>query len=414
MEDLLLSVIIIIVVLDFIWEQILNFLNRTKMSPDIPAELMGIYDNEQYARQQAYQKTNSRLDLISGSFLFIIILGMLIFHGFGYLDGLLRQITENFILLPLLYLGIITLVLQIISFPFEWYDTFVIEERYGFNRSSKSLFIIDFFKKLLLTFVMGGVILAIILYIYKYTEEWFWIFAWIIISLFSVFMSILYSKWIVPLFNKQRKLHSGELRQKIETFAWNAGFEMQDIYILDGSKRSTKANAYFTGLGKKKRIVLFDTLIKELEPDEVLAVLAHEIGHYRKKHIQQSLVMSIISTGVILFILSLLLNNPMLSKALGSDIPSFHLGLVGFSFLFSPISGLIGLLFNHISRKNEYEADAFVKKYNLKDALIRGLIKSSIRSLSNLTPHPWMVFCHYSHPTLLQRIHKLKNRQENC
>jgi len=409
--QMLLYFIVIIVILNFVWEQILSFLNRKKMSPNVPKELAGIYDEVQYARQQAYQQANSRFSILSESISFVIILSMLLFGGFGYLDELIRrQVTENSFLLPLIYIGILALAMQIISFPFEWYDTFVIEEKFGFNKSTKKLFITDALKQFMLTVIIGGVILSAVLFAYAHTGKWFWIFTWIIISLFSVLMGMFYSKWIVPLFNKQRKLRSGELRQKIETFAWGAGFEYQDIYIMDGSKRSTKANAYFTGLGKKRRIVLYDTLLKELNDNEILAVLAHEIGHFKKKHIQKSLIISIITTGITLFVLSLFLDNPVLSKALGSNVPSFHLGLIGFSFLFTPITELMGLVTNFISRKNEYKADANTEKYNLQEALISGLKKNASKSLTNLNPHPWYVFWYYSHPTLLNRIKSLATK----
>ncbi len=407
MGQILLYTIFIIITLNFIGEQFLSFLNRKKMRPNIPKELIGIYDETEYARQQTYQKANSRFSFISGSFSFVIVLVMLLCGGFGYLDRLVRQITENYYLLPLLYIGILMLAMQIIDFPFEWYDTFVIEEKFGFNKSTKKLFITDALKQFMLTVIIGGVVLFIVLFTYKHTGKWFWIFAWGVVSLFLVLMGTFYSKWIVPLFNKQRKLRSGDLRQKIETFAWNAGFEFQNIYIMDGSKRSTKANAYFTGLGAKRRIVLYDTLLKSLEDNEILAVLAHEIGHYKKKHTQKSLITSIITTGVTLFILSLFLDNPVLSQALGSDTPSFHLGLIGFSFLFAPITGLIGLIINSISRKNEFKADAYVKRFNLQEALISGLKKNATKSLTNLNPHPWYVFWYYSHPTLLERIKNL-------
>ena len=407
MEQVLLYSIVAIVTLNFIWEQILSLLNRKRMSPNIPKELIGIYEEVQYTRLQAYQKANSRLSFISGSFSFVIILTVLLLGGFGYLDGLIRQITENFFLWPLIYMGVLVLVWQIISFPFAWYDTFVIEEKFGFNKSTKKLFIIDTLKQFMLTVIIGGVMLFVVLYIYKHTGKWFWILAWGVISLFSVLMSMFYSIWIVPLFNKQRKLRSGDLKQKIETLAWNAEFEFQNIYTIDGSKRSTKANAYFAGLGKKKRIVLYDTLLKDLEENDILAVLAHEIGHFKKKHIQKSLIISIISTGITFFILSLFLDNPVLSNALGSDIPSFHLGLIGFLFLYSPITELMGLIVNSISRKYEYDADAFVKKFNLQEDLISGLKKNATKSLTNLNPHPWYEFWYYSHPSLLKRIKKL-------
>jgi len=407
MEKIVLYAIVTIITLNFLWEQILSFLNRKRMNAEIPQELKGIYDETEWDRQRAYQKANGRFSFVSESFSFVIIVTVLLLGGFGYLDRLIRQVTENFILLSLIYIGIIVLITQIISLPFQWYNTFVIEERFGFNKSTKKLFIIDTLKQLMLTVSIGGSILFVILVIYKHVGGWFWLLAWGVISLFSILTAMFYSKWIVPLFNKQRRLPSGELKQKIETFVWNAGFEYQDIYLIDGSKRSTKANAYFTGFGPKKRIVLYDTLIKELNDDEILAVIAHEIGHYQHNHIPKSLIISIITTGVTLFILSLFLDNPVLSKALGSDTPSFHLGLIGFMFLFAPISGLIGLFVNAISRENEYEADAYVRNFKLQNALISGLKKNAAKSLTNINPHPGYVFWHSSHPALLNRIRRL-------
>ena len=283
-----------------------------------------------------------------------------------------------------------------------------IEEKFGFNKSTPKLFVMDWLKGILLTALLGGFIFVAILIIYQYTETWFWLLAWILVSAFSLIMSLFYSEWIVPLFNKQTPLEEGELRDAIEIFAQKAGFELKNIYVMDGSKRSTKANAYFTGMGKKKRIVLFDTLINDLNTEEIVAVLAHEIGHYKKKHIIYSMIMSIISTGITFYILSLFLGNLSLSKALGGEIASFHLGLIGFSFLFAPISELTGLFFNAISRKNEYEADAYAAGFGLGNALISGLEKLSVKSLSNLNPHPLVVFWYYSHPTLLQRIRNIK------
>ncbi len=408
-------IIIVFVVLNFIWEQYLSYLNRKRMSPNIPDALQGIYDATQYATQQAYQKENSRFGLFSGTFSFFIILTLLLLGGFGWWDTFLRQYTEHFLWLPLLFFGTLTFVNQVIDTPFDWYDTFVIEEKFGFNKTTKKIFITDWIKGILLSAVIGGIILSAILWIYQYTGSWFWLLAWGVITGFSLLMSLFYSEWIVPLFNKQTPLEAGERREAIENFANKAGFKLTDIYVMDGSKRSTKANAYFTGMGKKKRIVLFDTLIAELETEEIVAVLAHEIGHYKKKHIWQSLILSTLTTGLTLFILSLFLNNIALTEALGGTIPSFHLGLIGFSFLFSPISELTGLFFNYLSRKNEYEADAYAAGFGLGDALISSLKKMSVKALSNLNPHPWVVFCHYSHPTLLQRmegINKMKEMKE--
>ena len=408
MQNIFFYVIISFVILNFFWEQYLAWLNRKRMSPEIPEALHGIYDEKQYATQQAYQKENSRFGLISGTFSFLIIVTLLIVGGFGWWDTFLRDYTEHFLWLPLLFFGTFLLANQLIDTPFDWYDTFVIEEKFGFNKTTRKLFVSDWIKGILLSAVIGGIILSAILWIYQYTGSWFWLLAWGVITGFSLLMSLFYSEWIVPLFNKQKPLEAGELRDSIEEFANKAGFKLTDIYVMDGSKRSTKANAYFTGMGKKKRIVLFDTLIDELETEEIVAVLAHEIGHYKKKHIWLSLFLSTVFTGLTLFLLSLFLNNSRLAEALGGETPSFHLGLIGFSFLFAPISELTGLFLNYLSRKNEYEADAYAAGFGLGDALISSLKKMSVKSLSNLNPHPWVVFCHYSHPTLLQRMERIK------
>lgn len=408
MHNIYFYIILTFMVLNFVWDQVLSYLNRKRMSPRVPQPLQGIYNEEEYARQQAYQKSNSHFGLISGSFSFVLMLLVLLTGLFGWLDSFLREYTGHALLLPLCFFGVILVVNLLIGLPFDWYATFTIEERFGFNKSTRRLFITDALKGLLLSLLLGGGILSLILLIYQYTTTWFWLLAWVVITSFSLLMNVFYSEWIVPLFNKQTPLEEGELREAIEVFSRQAGFEVKNIYVMDGSKRSTKANAYFTGMGKKKRIVLFDTLIQELGTREIVAVLAHEIGHYKKKHSWQSLVMSTLSTGLTLYILSLFLNNLPLAEALGGKQASFHLGLIGFSFLFAPISELTGLLFNLLSRKNEYEADAYAAGFGLSDALVSGLKKISVKALSNLNPHPWVVFWHYSHPTLLQRMERLQ------
>ena len=404
-------IILIILVADFVWGQILSALNRSCMSPHIPKELEGIYQPDEYAKQQSYQRTNSRFGLISGSFSFLLILLVLCLGILGWLDNSLREYTSNYLLLPLAFFGIILFVNEVLEIPFDWYATFRIEERFGFNKSTRPLFVTDWIKGFLINMIIGGIILSLIILIYHYTGEWFWLLAWAVITLFSLLMSFFYSEWIVPLFNKQTPLEAGELRTAIETFAQKAGFQLNNIYLMDGSKRSSKANAYFTGFGKKKRIVLFDTLLDELGTDEIVAVLAHEIGHYKKKHIIQSMILSVLTTGITLYILSLFLNNKELAEALGGTQASFHLGLIGFGLLFSPISEMLGLIMNFISRKNEYEADAFATQYGLGEALISALKKISVKSLSNLNPHPWTIFWGYSHPTLLQRIKAIKSTE---
>jgi STE24 endopeptidase len=395
------------VIFDFGWDQILNYLDRKQMSQQIPKQLQYIYNSNSYTKQQLYQKENSYFKLISKSFSFIIIMIILFTRSFGYLDTMLRIYIQNTILLSVIFLEFIILIITIINFPFNWYITFVIESKFGFNKTTKKLFISDWLKNMILNIIVGGLILSIIIYIYQHTNKYFWILSWGIVSTFSILISLFYSEWIVPLFNKQIPLDNGDLRSAIELFTKKTEFKLSNIYVIDGSKRSTKGNAYFTGIGSKKRIVFYDTLIKELNTEEIVSVLAHEIGHYKKKHILYSITGSLITMGITFYVLSLFINNSSLTIALGGKIPSFHLGLIGFSFLFTPISEFIGLLFLFFSRKNEYKADEYAASFGLKENLINGLKKLSVKSLNNLNPHKLVILWRYSHPTLLQRIKNL-------
>ena len=406
--SLYLSIILLIVVLNFVWTQYLAYRNRRRMSPEIPSQLEGIYDDEEYAKQQAYQKENSRFGLYGSLFSFSVLLLVLVFGLFGWLDEFLRQFISNEILLTLSFFGVIYLINEILSLPFDYYNTFVIEERFGFNKSTKTIFWLDQLKGLLLAVVLGGTILALITWLYTAIGELAWLYAWGAITVVSLFMTLFYSNIIVPLFNKQTPLGEGELRDAIEAFAQKAGFAINNIYVMDASKRSTKANAYFTGFGAKKRIVLFDTLINDLDKDEIVAVLAHEIGHYKKKHTLQGMFISICYTGILLFLLSLLLDNKDIVIALGGQSASFHLGLIAFSIFFTPVSFVINVLSSIHSRKNEYQADGYAAGFGLADSLISGLKKLSVKSLSNLNPDSLYVFFNYSHPTLLQRIKAMK------
>lgn len=399
-----LSIILLVVVLDFVWTQYLAYRNRKRMSPDIPPLLEGIYDKDEYARQQAYQKINSRFGLYTSLFSFIVMLLVLSLGIFGWLDELLRQFINNEVVLTLAFFGIVYIVNDIITLPFGYYATFVIEERFGFNKSTKAVFWLDQLKGLLLTTVLGGVILALLVWFYETLGTYAWLYAWGAVTVFSLFMTLFYSNIIVPLFNKQTPLEDGELRDAIEAFSREAGFSIKNIYVMDASKRSSKANAYFTGFGAKKRIVLFDTLINDLSTSEIVAVLAHEIGHYKKRHTLQGMFISIFYTGIILFLLSWFLDNEAIAVALGGKEASFHLGLIAFSVLFTPVSMIIGLFSSMHSRKNEYQADAYAAGFDLADSLISGLKKLSVKSLSNLNPDPLYVFFYYSHPTLLQRM----------
>jgi STE24 endopeptidase len=303
---------------------------------------------------------------------------------------------------------IIIFVCDYITTPFSYYSTFVIEEKFGFNKTTKKTFILDKIKGWLMMAIVGGGILALIIWFYQFTGVYFWLYAWGLVAVFSLFMNMFYSKLIVPLFNKQTPLEAGSLRDKIASYAETVGFKLDKIFVIDGSKRSTKANAYFSGFGSEKRVTLYDTLINDLEEDEIVAVLAHEVGHYKKKHILFNLFASILLTGLTLYILSLFISNPMLSNALGVEIPSFHIGLIAFGLLYSPISEITGLIMNLFSRKSEYQADDYAKNTFKAEPLVTSLKKLSKNSLSNLTPHKAYVFMHYSHPTLLERIVNLK------
>ncbi len=401
-------IIIAILILEFLLERYLDYLNTTRWSNELPEEVKGIYDEEKYRTQQTYSKTNHRFGMLTSTFSFILIMLMFFFQGFALVNDWALSVSESPIWSALIFFGILMLASDILNTPFDLYSTFVIEEKFEFNKTTAKTYLLDKIKGWLLGATIGGGLMALIIFIYTKTGSMFWVYVWIVISAFSLFMAMFYSSLIVPLFNKQTPLEDGELKQAINDFATKVGFKLDNIFVIDGSKRSTKANAYFTGLGSKKRIVLYDTLINDMEIPELVAVLAHEIGHYKKKHIIWSLILGIIQTGVMLFVFSLLIDSPALSQALGVNQPSFHIGLIAFGILYSPLSTLIGMGMNVFSRKNEYEADAFAAQNYDGKPLGEALKKLSVKNLSNLRPHPAYVFFHYSHPTLLQRLDALK------
>jgi len=401
-------ILIAFIIIDFVIDQIIDYLNALHFDDIVPEELADVYDEKEYLKSQAYKKENHKFSIYTSTFSIVVTLAFFLFKGFAWVDQLARNITDNEILITLIFFGIIMLANDFISTPFSYYQTFVIEEKYDFNKSTKKLFFIDKIKGWLLTILIGGGILALIAWFYQLTGDYFWIYTWLFIAVFSIFMTLFYSSLIVPLFNKQTPLENGDLRSKIEDFAKKVGFKLDNIFVIDGSKRSTKANAYFSGFGPKKRIVLYDTLINDLETDEIVGVLAHEVGHYKKKHVFINMFLSILLTGFTLYILSLMIGNSILSHALSVEKPSFHIGLIAFGVLYSPISEITGIIMNYISRKFEYQADNYAKEFYNGNALISSLKKLSKNSLSNLTPHKTNVFVHYSHPTLLQRVINLK------
>lgn len=405
--ETLFYIIIAILVVSFIIDQGLDFLNSRHFNKPIPEELEDVFDAKEYQKSQLYKGERYRFSILVSSLSLVATLLFFFLDGFAYVDDIARSVSDNEIVIALIFFGIIMLASDFLSTPFSYYSTFVIEEKYGFNKTTKATFLMDKLKGWLMGAIIGGILLAVIIWFYESTGEYFWLYAWGIITVFTVFINLFYAKLIVPLFNKQTPLEVSTLRSEIERYASKVGFTLDKIFVIDGSKRSTKANAYFSGFGSEKRVTLYDTLIHDLDEDEIVAVLAHEVGHYKRNHIIINLVAAIFSTGFTLWLLSLFIGNPLLSEALNISQPSFHIGIVAFGVLYVPISGVTGLLMKYLSRKFEYQADDYAKNTYAAKPLISGLKKLSKNSLSNLTPHPLYVFAHYSHPTLLQRFRNL-------
>ena len=405
----LLYTILFISVFSYLFDQLLDYLNLKAQRKDIPAEITSFYDPEKYAKSLDYYSAQARFSFLTSGLGFIVSIAMLASGGFGWVDQLLRSYVSTDILLALVFFGVIMIVSDILTLPFQLYSTFVIEERFGFNKTTLRTFILDKVKGYLLGGIIGGLLLSAMIYLVQKIGPDFWIwFGWIA-SIFVVLMNLFYTSLILPLFNKLTPLPEGELKTAIESFAKKINFPLDNIFVIDGSKRSSKANAFFSGIGKKKKIVLYDTLIANHTTDELVAVLAHEVGHFKKKHIVLSMGIGVVQIFFILFVLSLMITNENLSLALGGSQQAIHLNLLAFGILFSPISGITGLLMSILSRKNEFEADAYAREHFDGNALANALKKLSVDSLSNLYPHPAYVFFHYSHPPLLQRLDALKN-----
>ena len=406
----ILNIILVIISLDYLFNLILGLLNYNSFDRSIPKNLKGIYDEKEYINSQEYNKSNFRFGLFTSTINFLALFCIFKFGLLGVLDSLLRNYSpENEISLSLLFFASIFFINDIILIPFQLYKIFVIEEKFGFNKMNLKTFILDKFKSYILVLILGGILISILLILIMLYPSNFWIYFWIVISLFTVFINMFYTSLIVPLFNKLIPLESGELRNKISNYAKKVNFPLTNIFVINGSKRSSKANAYFSGLGRAKKIVLFDTLIKNHTDDELVSVLAHEVGHYKKNHVYLNLIISIIISGIMLFILSKFLFNSQVSYALGGSISFRHFEIFAFSIIYTPISTFLGILMNIKSRKNEFEADNYACKTFNKELLITALKKLSKDNLTNLTPHPFYVFINYSHPPLHTRIEAMKN-----
>jgi STE24 endopeptidase len=402
-------IILAAILIDFVLEIVSNRLNLKALSKELPGEFENVYDEDTYAKSQEYTRVNTRFGFVTGTFDLALLLVFWFAGGFNWLDQWARGFDFGVIGTGLIFIGILVLAKIMISLPFSLYSTFVIEERFGFNKTDTKTFITDRIKGLALSVLIGGPLLAGIIAFFAYGGTWAWVYAWLAVTVFSLVMQYIAPTWIMPLFNKFEPLEDGELRQAIEEYAEKVNFPLQGIYVMDGSKRSSKSNAFFTGFGKNKRIALFDTLISKHSTEELVAVLAHEIGHYKKKHIVKNMSISILHTGVMFGLLSIFLQVPALFDAFFMEEMSIYAGLLFFGLLYSPVETILGIGMQILSRKHEYEADAFAaKSINEKEEMVNVLKKLSKDNLSNLTPHPFYVFLNYSHPPALKRIERIR------
>ncbi|MBQ5529165.1 MAG: M48 family metallopeptidase [Bacteroidales bacterium] len=407
MAQALYILVIVFVLAEYSWSAVLTFLNIKASRRPIPDLLADLYDETQYRKQQAYAMTNRKFSLISGLVSTLVTLAIFAFGGFARFDAAARSVSASPVVQALVFWGIFYLISWVISIPFDLYRTFVIEQRFGFNRTTPKLFVTDTIKSLLMNLLILGAVLALCVWIYTLTPRWFWLIAWGAVTLFSLFMQYFYSQLIVPLFNKQTPLPEGELRDAIEAFADRVGFRLDNIFVIDSSKRSSKSNAYFTGFGRKKRVVLYDTLQEQLTTEEIVGVLAHEIGHYKHHHIILSSLEGFATNLLMFWLFSLFIGSSALAAAAGCAEPSFHVNLAVFSLIYTPLSLLLDLVTNVISRHHERQADAFARAHGYGPAEASALKKMSAKSLANLTPHPVVVFTEYSHPTLYERVKSL-------
>lgn len=398
-----------LIIFEFALNKWLSYLNTTKWSNKLPKELSDIYDAKKYKKSMDYEKEKYRFWNITSILSFIVLLLVIIFGLFWVLYDFISSYTDNIILQTLYFFAVFWLLQTLFSLPSSYYSTFVIEEKFWFNKMTKKLFFLDFLKSLVLSFIIWWLLLSLITWIYTISGDRFWLYTWIVVTFFSVFMMMFYSSVIVPIFNKQTPLEKWKLRDSIQDFAKSVWFKLDNIFVIDGSKRSSKANAYFSWFGPKKRIVLYDTLIKDLTTNELVAVLAHEIGHYKRKHTLIMLVFSTIQTGIMFFLLWLTLKYDIFSIALWSNSWSFALWIIAFWIFFTPLSIIFSMLGSILSRKNEYEADEYAARFYKWNKLKSALIKLSRNNLSNLMPHPAYEFFYYSHPTVLKRLKALDN-----
>ena len=405
--DIWLIIFIGFIILNFLFSSILEYINDKNWKNEIPIELRDYYNKEQYIKAKNYKKARGKVSLISSCLSTSLTLLILSTGFYGYVSDYIYEIYISKFIHSGVFFLFFYLINMVVSIPISYYSTFIIEEEFGFNKTTLRTFFLDIIKGILMSLVIGGLLLGAALFVYDYFSDGFWIWLWIGLSLFTIFISMFYTTLIVPIFNKLSPLDNGTLKEKIENYSKNIGYSLKNIFIIDGSKRSSKANAYFSGLGPRKTIALFDTLVEKHTEEELVAVLAHEVGHYKKNHIKQGMFISIFQIGMICYLFELCTKLPEITTALGAEVGAFHLGLIGFSLLFSPVGLILGVFGNILSRKNEFEADSYAKETYDGESLKLALKKLSVDSLTNLYPHPLYVFIHYSHPPLLERLKAL-------
>ena len=391
-------------------ETIVSLLNLRALQPNLPEEFIDIFDASEYEKSQAYTKARARFSLISGGCSSLLTIIFLLTGGFNWIDLKIRSLDQGELSSGLIFISALAILSFIVNLPFSIYSTFVIEENFGFNKTSVKTYILDLTKGVALAICLGLPLLAGILWFFTNFGSSSWLYCWFLLVAFMIVVQLLAPSLIMPLFNKFSPLPEGELKNTIEQYAIKQRFQIQGIYTMDGSKRSTKLNAFFTGFGRFRKIVFFDTLMEKLQSDQILAVLAHEMGHYRLRHIHKMLLFSVLQTGLMMFLLGQFLQYDEISLSLGMSYASTYSGLLFFSLLFTPISLVFSIIFNLFSRKHEFEADKYaaLTTHNV-NSLISGLQELSKANLSNLTPHPVYVFIHYSHPPVLSRIRNLRS-----
>ncbi len=401
--------VLFILVFWYLLDLIISSLTIRSLDPELPAEFKDVYDGNEYARSQEYTRVTTRFSMIQGTVSLVFTIAFILLGGFNLIDLWARGFGFSTIITGLIFTGILILLVSLLQLPFSIYSTFVIEEKYGLNRTTLKTFIMDMVKGAALAIVLGGPLLAMIFWFFESTGNLAWFYCWLLVVVFSFIMQVVAPVLIMPLFNKFTPLEDGDLKHNITEYAQKQNFGLQGIYTMDGSKRSGRLNAFFTGFGRFRRIVFFDTLVDKLAPKEIVAVLAHEMGHFKKKHIRKMMASSLVQTGLSLYILSWFITNPDLAAAFGLAEPTVYAGMVFFGFLYTPISTLFSVIANMFSRKYEYEADQFaVNTSNLGEEFVSGLKKLCQANLANLTPHKFEVFLHHSHPPILARIRSIK------